>query len=143
MSSSRFKAYLLDYLFYPIVINSSSGENSCISKQRQHSTFAPSIFSCNSNNSCISTTLDFLVSTSSYITIKLNFNGKTLFLKTLTLSTLELLIFNSAFTKDDMSFCTIYFKSSLILFREHYFVFVFLFGILFSINLFLAIKVFA
>ena len=127
MSSSRFKTYLLENLLHPINIDSSSRENHSIyfhlhAKERHYSTLL-SAFSSANTNSHISTTLDYLVFTSSHISMKSDVkkitkicNEKPLFLKTLTPSTLESIIFNSVFTKDHASFMTIRFKSSLILF---------------------------
>ena len=116
MPSSRFKNHLLEYSLHPIITNSLIRENSCVysylvTKERYYSTLIPSLISCVSTNSCISTTLDYLVSTSLCITIKLDFNEKTL-----TPPTLELLIFDSIFTKNHTSFSTVDFKLRLILF---------------------------
>ena len=79
MSSSRFKTCLLENLLHPITIDSSSRENYSIyfhltTRERRYATFLLSMLSSTSANSYISTTLDYLVSTSSRIAIKLDFN---------------------------------------------------------------------
>ena len=137
ISSSRFNSHLLECLLHPIITNPSIRENSCIysclaTKERHYSTLTPSIFSCINTSSCIFNTLDYLVPTSLSIQIKLDFNKKTLFFKTLTLFALESLICNSAFNIDYASFRTMHCKSSLI--TLYLFI---LFEILFSIKLFI------
>ena len=89
-------------------------------KERGYETLLLSLLSSASANSHISTTLDYLVSAYSHITIKLDFNENALIP-----STLESMIFNSVFPKDHASFMIIHFKSTLILFWEYYFVFIY------------------
>ena len=114
MPSRRFKFNLLEHLKHPIITDSFDRENifsyfCTISKERHHFTSSRIKFS---SFICIirkfSIILDYSLSTSSYIIIKLDFNEKSLISKTLIPSTPESLSYES--------FSTEHFRISSILF---------------------------
>jgi len=114
ISSSRFKAHLLEYSIYPIINLSFSRRNYfayfyLARKEKNNFTSYFILVSTSSiaNKVNFSTTLDYLVTTSSHILIKLDFANiikiyqeKILLLETLTSSTSELPVYDKIFIKN-------------------------------------------